>query len=579
MADRLDKGTTLEDRFRIEELIGGGGMGAVYAAYDLDQRHKVAVKVLNSRLARNTEFRERFVAESRMAAQIPHPHILPVLAHGEDAGRHFLAMRLVETDLGAMIARDGAMDPTRALNIIDQIGWALDTAHAEGLVHRDVKPENVLVTPRRGADEPDQAYLCDFGIAKLESADPGWTRTGAFIGTMSYASPEQTQSQALDGRSDQYSLACVLFEALTGGPPFGVRGVAEEVMAAHREGARPRPSSARPELPAALDAVLARGMAVERDERFESCRAMVANARRVVREAMPQAEPEPTRPAPTAATFVGAAPAPGPPPPSIDPPRGAPPSGRPPPSPDPTARAPSPPPAQPQGRSRRPLALAAGGLAALVVAGVLVGLLLGGGEGGGASTDDVEIEGEAEEAVVETVRAFAEAEGEEAVCATLSSELADGCVEEYATAQPIDYTITGVTVSDDLAEVDAVVSDLEDPVAFTLVEERAGWRINEIESSPLKTAEERQIAEVVHRFGSQEGTCEELFTRRFVQEADPESNCENVFAVEPLRYDITDLSFFSGDDTGSVTAEFSADESDSISVVKELGQWRIDSVD
>jgi len=172
-----------------------------------------------------------------------------------------------------MITRDGAMDTTRALNIIDQVGWALDTAHAEGLVHRDVKPENVLVPPRRSAASPIGLPV-DFDIAKLESADPGWTRTGALIGTMSYASPEQTLGQSLDGRSDQYPLTCVLVEALTGGPPFGARGVAEEVMAAHREVARPRPSSARPELPATLEAVLARGMAVERDERFESCRAM-----------------------------------------------------------------------------------------------------------------------------------------------------------------------------------------------------------------------------------------------------------------------------------------------------------------
>ncbi|MDQ3609348.1 MAG: hypothetical protein M3459_10670, partial [Actinomycetota bacterium] len=249
-------------------------------------------------------------------------------------------------------------------------------------------------------------------------------------------------------------------------------------------------------------------------------------------------------------------------------------------SPAPTARAPSPPPAQARQHSRRPLVLAASGLATLVVGGVLVGLLLSGtGNGGGAAPgDDVEIQGEAEEAVVETVRAFAEAEGEEAVCATLSRQLADGCVEDFATAQPIDYTITGVTVSDDFAEVDVVVTDLEDPVAFTLIDEQAGWRIDEIESVSLKNADDRQIAEVVHRFGRLEGTCEELFSRRFVQENNPESNCENAFPTDPVRYDITSLSDFSSLDQASVTADFSADESDSLELVKELGQWRIDGV-
>jgi serine/threonine-protein kinase len=143
-----------------------------------------------------------------------------------------------------MVDRDERLDVTRAINIADQVAWALDVAHGQGLVHRDVKPETILLAPSRGAGEPDHAYLADFGIAKLEDA-PSVTRTGAFLGTATYASPEQARAETVDGRSDQYSLACVLFECLTGRPPFAGADVAE-VLAAHREARRPRASEHRP---------------------------------------------------------------------------------------------------------------------------------------------------------------------------------------------------------------------------------------------------------------------------------------------------------------------------------------------
>jgi serine/threonine-protein kinase len=294
MTVRLDKGTTLGERFRLEELIGAGGMGAVYAAWDLQQGHRVAVKILDARLAADSGLRERFLAESRLASRLTHPHIVPVYAHGRDEGCDYLAMPLVETDLGAMIGRDGALDVTRALNIAEQVAWALDVAHEQGLVHRDVKPENVLLRPRRAPDEPDHAQLADFGIAKLEDA-PGLTRTGAFLGTASYASPEQTLSEPLDGRSDQYALACVLFECLTGRPPFAGAGVAE-VLAAHREAPRPRPGDHRPELAGELGEALTRGLAVEREARFATCRELVEQVRRHAPAPQPVAATAPSGP-------------------------------------------------------------------------------------------------------------------------------------------------------------------------------------------------------------------------------------------------------------------------------------------
>ncbi len=151
---KVERGTTLGSRFRIDELIGGGGMGSVYSAFDLEQGFCVAVKLLNPRLARATEFRLRFLDESKYAAGIPHPHILTVYDHGEDEGWHYLAMSLIEDDLAAFAERERPLALTRTLNIADQVAWALDVAHEHGLVHRDVKPENILVTSRYCSARP-----------------------------------------------------------------------------------------------------------------------------------------------------------------------------------------------------------------------------------------------------------------------------------------------------------------------------------------------------------------------------------------------------------------------------------------
>lgn len=394
VARTVHRGTTLDARFRLEEMIGSGAMGSVYSALDLEQGHRVAVKLLSRRLDHAGEQRERFLEETHHAASIPHPHILTVYAHGEDDGWSYFAMRLVEDEIGALVQRDGPLDLTRALNIAGQIAWALDVAHERGLVHRDVKPENILLTPRRSPDEPDHAYLADFGIAKLVDADRALTRTGAFVGTVSYASPEQARGERLDGRSDQYSLACVLFEMLTGDPPF--RGDSSEaVLVAHREAVRPRVSEACPGLPAVLDAVLAQGMSVQPEGRFGRCREMVVAARRAARgepaphvtppavpaptvvPGEPNLEPEPETPRSEAIPGSAVAPerhvAPGP---DAEP--------VPTPEPEPEAAGPqtAPAPARRPRRRRRTVALLAGP-AALVGAGVAVAILGGDVNGGG----------------------------------------------------------------------------------------------------------------------------------------------------------------------------------------------------
>lgn len=577
MAKRVEKGTVLGDRFRLVELIGGGGMGSVYAAYDLDQGYRVAVKVLNPRLARRTEFRERFLSESRMATSIPHPHILTVYDHGEDDGWHYLAMRLVETDLATLLSREGRLDPTRALNLADQVAWALDVAHAQGLVHRDVKPENVLVTPRRTPDEPDQAYLCDFGIAKLESADLGLTRTGAFIGTVNYASPEHAAGEKLDGRSDQYSLACVLFECLTGDPPFTARD-SDGVLAAHQGEERPRVSARSPGLPAGLDAVLARGLACDREDRFPTCRELVAAARREVRAApaaRAAALAETVAEAPPAGLETEAA--------TTAPLGGAPPT---PPAPPTPARPAPPPPAtpvpepSPAGRGRRrPLLPAAVALVALVTAGVLAAVLLSAGDGSGSAaafrppttaprgSEDREA---AEDAVRQTVLAYAAAQGEKQVCATLTKDEATGCDTAYVSAQPASYAIRRVEVGDERATAKVLQTKWQDPIEFSLVRERGRWLIDDIDSFAWKDAEAIQVATTVERFGHRDAGACGLLSRAAA------GQCRRLLPRRPVAYDIQSVSASSS--TGSVTAKYNATDSDYYSLEQELGEWKISGI-
>jgi hypothetical protein len=252
-------------------------MGQVWRAHDSQTNRVVALKVLPARSADDEELRERFRRECRAVAQLTEPHVIPIHDFGDIDGRLFLNMRLIEgTDLRSVILREGALTPKRAVAIITQVAGALQAAHDAGLVHRDVKPSNILL----GAD--DFAYLIDFGIARAAD-DASLTQAGQTIGTLNYMAPEAIGAAVkTDARVDVYALACVLYESLTGRPPFsstsGIPGLINE----HLYTPPPQPSLGRPNIPAAFDAVVAKGMAKDPDERYQSTRELAAAARTAV---------------------------------------------------------------------------------------------------------------------------------------------------------------------------------------------------------------------------------------------------------------------------------------------------------
>ena len=205
--------------YRVERLLGRGGMAAVYLARDDRLDRLVALKVLAPALAADEGFRTRFIRESRAAAAVDDPHIIPVFEAGDAGGMLYIAMRYVPGgDVGTIVRRDGPLSPGRTAAVIAQVASALDAAHAAGLVHRDVKPANMLVDVRPGRS--DHVYLSDFGVSKKTlAASAGLTGTGQFLGTLDYVAPEQIQGRPPDGRTDQYALACAAFELLAGAPP------------------------------------------------------------------------------------------------------------------------------------------------------------------------------------------------------------------------------------------------------------------------------------------------------------------------------------------------------------------------
>ena len=256
--------------YRIESLLGWGGMSVVYLAEDLRLKRRVALKLLAAGLAGDEPFRDRFLRESELAASIDHPNIIPIYEAGTTDDLLYIAMRYVEgRDLGERLRR-GRLEPADAIGILAQVASALDAAHARGLVHRDVKPSNVLVDPGARPDGSDHVYLADFGLTRRVSEEAGISDDGRLLGTIDYVAPEQIAADEIDGRADVYSLGCVLYECLVGQPPFR-RDSDIAVVFAHLETESPAPSVGRPELPAALDAVIARALAKDPAERYLSC--------------------------------------------------------------------------------------------------------------------------------------------------------------------------------------------------------------------------------------------------------------------------------------------------------------------
>jgi serine/threonine protein kinase len=296
--------------YRLHDVAGRGGMGLVYRATQMGLERQVALKLIVPELADDVAFRERFKRESLLAASIDHPNVIPVYAAGEAEGRLFICMRWVEgTDLRSLIAREGRLDPERALAIVEQVAAALDAAHRRGLVHRDVKPANVLISE----DGEEHAYLTDFGLTKRTAANSaGLTKTGQFVGTVDYMPPEQVKGERADRRSDVYALGCVLFHMLTGRVPYE-RETEVAKLYAHLSDAPPSVSDTVPGLAPHLDAVIRTAMAKESDDRYRSAGELAAAARTVLARGIPPPA-DATAPAATA-------PAAAPPPPRPRPPR------------------------------------------------------------------------------------------------------------------------------------------------------------------------------------------------------------------------------------------------------------------
>jgi len=255
----------------LEEQVGAGGMAVVFRAHDERLDRQVALKILAPAFAADQAFRLRFIRESRAAAAVDDPHIIPVFEAGEADGVLFIAMRLVRGgDVRSLLAAFGPLPPARVAEIVSQVSSALDAAHERGLVHRDVKPANMLLDSRPGSGRPDHIYLSDFGLSKGTLATSGLTSTGMFLGTVDYISPEQIEGKPVDGRADQYALACAAFELLTGTPPFR-RDELMAVMYAQLSQPAPTVTSHRPDLPPAVDEVFARALAKAPGDRWARC--------------------------------------------------------------------------------------------------------------------------------------------------------------------------------------------------------------------------------------------------------------------------------------------------------------------
>ena len=268
--DGLGVGSRLAG-YRLDEQIGRGGMAVVYRAYDTRLERPVAIKVLTPELAEDEAFRQRFIRESRTAAAVDHPNIIPIFEAGEASGVLFIAMRFVQgPNVQALVETTGPLPVARACHIITQVAAALEAAHSHGLVHRDVKPANMLLDSGGGGDYPGHAYLSDFGLSKRALSVSALTSTGQFLGTLDYIAPEQIEARAVDGRTDEYALACSAYTMLSGQPPF-VRDESVAVMWAQISAIPPALTTRRPDLPAAVDDVMAKALAKVPMERYATC--------------------------------------------------------------------------------------------------------------------------------------------------------------------------------------------------------------------------------------------------------------------------------------------------------------------
>jgi serine/threonine kinase PknH len=258
--------------YHLKRLLGRGGMGEVYEAEHTVKEWTVAVKLMSDQFSKDPVFRERMRREARIAGRLQEPHVVPIHEYGEIDGKMFMEMRLVEgTDLDSLLKRYGPLTPPRAVALISQIASALDAAHAAGVMHRDVKPPNILVT------REDFAYLVDFGIASA-TTDEKLTQLGTAVGTWKYMAPERFTNDEVTYRADIYALTCVLYECLTGSPPYRADS-AGVLVNAHMTGPIPRPSAVRSGIPKAFDAVIARGMAKKAPDRYASAGDLAAAAR------------------------------------------------------------------------------------------------------------------------------------------------------------------------------------------------------------------------------------------------------------------------------------------------------------
>ena len=270
--------------YQLQEIIGRGGMGEVYRAYDTSRGRVIALKRLPMSLAADPTFQARFRAEAALAAKLHEPHVIPIHDFGEIDGQLYIDMRLVEgPDLAHLLTESGPLPAQRAVDIVTQVATALDAAHTAGLVHRDIKPGNVLVVRSEGDLPTDFVYVADFGIARaLDGSTSGsLTSTGTTVGSLDYVAPERFGNDHGDQRADVYALGCVLYEALTAERPFPVQGL-PAIINAHLNTPPPAPTARRPGLQAGLDAVVARAMAKNPDDRYPSAGALAADARRAL---------------------------------------------------------------------------------------------------------------------------------------------------------------------------------------------------------------------------------------------------------------------------------------------------------